>query len=101
MIEIVENYLLCKIKKAKTEPHHLDRVANLLFTTPSHFSLDYLADQACLSPRQFERKFIERIGVSPKLYSRISRFYQAFSFKEANPTVDWLTVALNFGYYDY
>jgi AraC-like DNA-binding protein len=101
MIEIVENYLLCKIKKVKTEPHHLDKVANLLYANPSRFSLDYLADQSCLSPRQFERKFTERMGVNPKLYSRISRFYQAFSFKEANPATDWLTIALNFGYHDY
>lgn len=101
MIEIVENYLLDRSKKVKIEAHPLDKIGNILLSNPNRFSLDYLADQACLSPRQFERKFTERMGVSPKLYSRISRFYQAFSFKEANPTTDWLTTALNFGYHDY
>jgi hypothetical protein len=41
------------------------------------------------------------MGVGPKLFSRISRFYQAFEYKETHSNVDWLTVALQFGYSDY
>ena len=34
-------------------------------------------------------------------YSRISRFSKAFFFKEANPSIDWLSISLRFGYADY
>ena len=54
-----------------------------------------------LSPRQFNRKFTERIGIGPKLYSRIIRFYRAYKYKEKNPFADWLTVAVQFDYADY
>jgi AraC-like DNA-binding protein len=101
MIEIIEHYLIQKSKKIKIEINLLDKIGDILLNHPMKFSLDWLADQACLSPRQFERKFTERMGISPKLYSRINRFYQAFICKENNPHLDWLSVALQFGYNDY
>jgi len=101
MIAIVEDYLLGKVRMVKTDAHPIDRVASCLFTNPFKFSLDWLAKQACLCPRQFNRKFTERLGVGPKLYSRVVRFYQAYQYKENHPQDDWLTVALLFGYTDY
>src|SRR5690606_21448901 len=101
MIERAEEYMSYKLKKLKKDSHPIDNIANVLLLNPRPFSLDGLATQANLSSRQFERKFVERIGVGPKLYSRISRFYQAFEYKETHPEVDWLTLALDFGYTDY
>lgn len=101
MIERAEDYLLRKLRTAKTGTHSIDRIGTLLLHNPIPFSLDWLANQANLSPRQFERKFSERMGIGPKLYSRISRFYQTFDYKEKHPNVDWLTVAVQYGYTDY
>ena len=41
------------------------------------------------------------MGIGPKLFSRISRFHQAFMWKEANLQADWFTIAVNFGYTDF
>lgn len=101
MIAIVERYLLTKIRLVKTNVHAVDKIGHILLHNPNRFSLDWLADQACLSPRQLERKFVERLGIGPKLFSRISRFHKAFLWKEAHPQTDWLTVAVNFGYTDF
>ncbi len=101
MLEVVEYYLISKINKLKVDAHLLDKVATCLLTNPCRFSLDWLARQACLCPRQFNRRFTERMGVGPKLYSRIVRFYKAYQYKEAHPEEDWLSVALLFGYTDY
>jgi AraC-like DNA-binding protein len=101
MIERVEAYLIQKLRIIQIGAHPLDRIGALLLHNPTPFSLDWLADQSNLSPRQFERKFNERIGIGPKLFSRISRFYQAFDYREKHPTTDWLTVAVEFGYTDY
>lgn len=101
MVERAEEYLLKKLKGVKKDKHSIDKIGNLLLHNPNPFSLDWLANQANLSPRQFERKFSERMGVSPKLYSRISRFFQTFQYKETHPNLDWLTVAVHFGYTDY
>jgi len=101
MIIVVEDYLINKIKKLTADTHPLDKVASCLFISPSRFSLDWLAKQSCLCSRQFNRKFTERIGVGPKLYSRVVRFYKAYQYKETHPQDDWLAIALLFGYADY
>lgn len=101
MIEVVEDYLLKKIKAVKTDAHLIDQVAAQLFSNPARFSLDWLANQSCLCPRQFNRRFTERMGVGPKLYSRVVRFFKAYQYKETHPHDDWLTIALLFGYSDY
>ncbi|UFH57591.1 helix-turn-helix domain-containing protein [Spirosoma sp. KNUC1025] len=111
MIERVEQYMVSKLKKVRREAHPIDRIGKLLLDNPVPFSLgwpgldwpglDWLAGQANLSPRQFERKFSERMGIGPKLYSRISRFFQTITYKERHPDQDWLTVAVEFGYTDY
>ncbi|MBD2756347.1 helix-turn-helix domain-containing protein [Spirosoma validum] len=101
MIEIVEQYLLEKTRQVKSDRHAVDKIGTLLLHNPTRFSLDWLADQACLSPRQLERKFVERMGIGPKLFGRIARFHKAFLWKEAHPQADWLSVAVNFGYTDF
>jgi AraC-like DNA-binding protein len=101
MITVVNEYLITKLKKITADTHALDQVAANLFTDPTRFSLDWLANQSCLCQRQFNRKFIERMGVGPKLYSRVVRFYKAYQYKETHPQEDWLTIAFLFGYTDY
>ena len=101
MIAIVEEYLINKIRKVKADTHPLDQVATSLLINPTRFSLDWLAGQSCLCQRQFNRKFIERMGIGPKLYSRIVRFHKAYQYKEAHPQENWMSVAFLFGYVDY
>jgi len=101
MVERTEEFMLSKFHRLKKDPHPIDKVAQVLLMNPHPFSLDWLSSQANMSSRQFERKFVERIGIGPKLFSRISRFHQAFQFKDTHPEVDWLTLALDFGYTDY
>jgi transcriptional regulator GlxA family with amidase domain len=101
MVQVVENYLLSKINKARKDHYFIDEIAAFMLAHPSKFSLDDIANQACLSPRQFNRKFTQRLGIGPKLYSRIIRFYRAYKYKEQNPSADWLSVAVLFNYSDY
>lgn len=101
MVEVVESYLVRRFAKATRHVPPVDRAAMRLTADPLHVSLSWLARQACLSPRQLNRKFTERIGVGPKLYSRLVRFHRAYLFKVAHPSIAWPAVALEFGYTDY
>jgi AraC-like DNA-binding protein len=101
MVEVVESYLVRSMTRAARKALPVDRAAERLASDPVGASLDWVARQACLSPRQLNRKFTERIGVGPKLYSRLVRFHQAYLFRKAHPTIAWSTVALEFGYTDY
>lgn len=101
IIPLIEAYLWHRINQRKSESHPIDRVYRIIAERPSLFSLDALADQACLSASQFERRFIQQIGISPKLFARTNRFYKAYQLKDQNSSLDWLTIALQTGYSDY
>lgn len=100
LVPQLEGYLWRKICKMKLDWYPLDRVAYLM-TKPHSFSIEHLADMACLSLSQFERRFLLQAGIPPKPFTRINRFYQAYTLKEADPHLNWLGVALYTGYHDY
>ncbi|KAA9331414.1 AraC family transcriptional regulator [Hymenobacter busanensis] len=101
MIALVEQYLLRKVAALKTEAHAVDHVARLMLQPHEQpRSVDWLAAQACLSTRQFERKFLERVGMSPKLFARVARFARAYRLKDQQPALDWQDVVYQCGYYD-
>jgi len=95
---IVQNYFLLKLASVK----------ELL---PIDFALQYLlenynteigriASMACMSIRTFERKCQERLGMSAKMYARITRFHKAYKTLETQPNISWTDLYYNAGYYD-
>lgn len=106
MIQIVEAFLHYLIRRQPTVHSRfnrlpIDRVVQFMLRNPLQTDLDWLADQACLSTRQFYNSFVQRMGVSPKLYSRIARFDRTMKLKSTQPDKDWLSIAIDMGYYDY
>ncbi len=101
MVLVVESFLLKQINRGVKELHRLDQVSNLIFKTDKVLNVEWLAKESCLSLRQYERKFIERMGVSPKYFSKVVRFENAFRMKNKEPYLDWLSIAIRCGYFDY
>jgi AraC-like DNA-binding protein len=101
MIQVVECFLTHLIKSAKIRQHRVDTISQKMLQHGECFSVDAFLKEACLSHRQFDRKFLERVGISPKQYLQVIRFDKAFRMKNRNPEKDWLTIALHCGYYDY
>ena len=101
IIEIAESFLKYAANRSKQNIHRVDRVSSLILHQSHPVSIDWLADQACLSPRQFHRKFTERMGIGPKLFDKVVRFEKAFRMKNAYPHLDWLSIAIACGYHDH
>jgi AraC-like DNA-binding protein len=59
-----------------------------------------LADQTSLCVRQYERRFLDEIGIAPKLFARITRYQMALDAKMTTPARPWLHIAHDFGYHD-
>lgn len=99
-IEAINKYLLNQLKK-----NHRDDVAvNAAIEAIEHYkgriAIDQLAFYLGISCRHLERKFKERIGVTPKQFCRNLRFKNVYKNIENSPHVDWTDVALSCGYYD-
>lgn len=101
MLSILNNYFESKVLHLRNNIQPIDKVALLILKNPQEFNLEKTAKDACLSYRQFEKRFAQLIGITPKYYARICRFYQAYELKEIQPKLDWLSVAIRTGYNDY
>jgi AraC-like DNA-binding protein len=101
MISIIESFLISLLQKQKISTIPADEVFNIINTAKMKYSLSWLANQACLSPRQFERKAYQFLGVSPQLFARIVRFNESYKMRLHSPHEDWLSIAVACGYHDY
>jgi len=99
MIHLIESFLLKKVKKAK-ESLPIDHTFNLLITSPEQYSIEKLANLSCVSIRQFERQFLNRLGTPPTMFIRQARFAKAFHLKRGRPGISWTSIAYECGYFD-
>jgi AraC-like DNA-binding protein len=95
----IDDFLLQRLHKVK-EQQPVDHSLAMLVKGGGLIAIDRLATEACLSNRQFERKFKERIGFSPKFFSRLVRFSNAWQLKENNSGISWTKIAYECGYFD-
>ena len=100
MIQIVEIYFTELMLKSKRDILPVDRLISLVTQDPD-CSIDWVARNAFLSPRQLERKFDERIGINPKTFLRIARFNLSYWLHLKNPGLSWFNIAMSCGYTDY
>lgn len=63
-------------------------------------SAEVLSKKVFVGERQIQRAFSENIGITPKLYGRLSRFGLAAQMQLKNPGVSWTRVSHECGYAD-
>ena len=100
MLSVAETFLMKRLCSLKKDAHPMDELVKRM-VTGYNCTLDSFIHDACLSHRQFDRKFLERTGIGAKEFMRVVRFYRAYLYKNQWPEKDWLTIALDCGYYDY
>jgi AraC-like DNA-binding protein len=100
MIEAAETWLLRRVGACHRDFDATDWAAARLVAGEAR-SLQRLAQQAGLNVRTFHRTFRERMGVSPKLFARIARLDRMIRARNAAPETDWLSLAIEAGFYDH
>jgi AraC-like DNA-binding protein len=98
-IRAMEEYLLPFALRARGRTLIL-RTAQHMLNCKGAIRIDEIAHQAALSMRQYERRFVEEIGMTPKLFARTTRFQRALDTKRLFPDRPWLSIAHEFGYFD-
>jgi AraC-like DNA-binding protein len=76
------------------------RIAQAMIRNNGSVRVSELAHETGLGLRQFERRFGQEIGISPKLYARIIRFEAALQRRAIAPTARWTDIAHDLGYHD-
>lgn len=96
MIDIIQSYLLKKVSMLKGMLP-VEQVLMQNIQNGDLSNIDRLAKQACVSTRQLERQFLERIGMPPKLFARLAR---SWYMRERNEEISWISIAHSCGYAD-
>lgn len=99
-IQILESFFWDKIKFNSYEYSHVDNALKIMYAQNGNVSIDELSNLINISKRQFERKFKEEVGLSPKSNSRIIRFQQVVKELEQNKFVSLTKTAHDFSYHD-
>ncbi len=75
-------------------------IAEHIFLLEGAVHISRLAGDVGLGLRQFERRFRESMGMSPKMFARVARFQSALDAKIAAPQRSWLEIAHHLRYHD-
>lgn len=99
-IQHIEAYFIQNLKNIFEPESQIVYAVNLIRQTRGQLSLAEVASKSCLSLRHFERKFKTTIGISPKTFSKITKFKHTIAYLEKYPDASILDVAVDCGYYD-
>jgi len=99
MADIIQNWLFGKVHRLKKEIP-IDKALPYIIKNGTPNNIAEIASHSCVSIRQLERLFQQRIGLSPQFYVRLVRFTKAWIIKENNPSINWSTLAHQCGYFD-
>lgn len=99
---VADAYLssLLQKKKFTDNMNRISYIIHSINTQKGLINIDALAVNVNMSIRNFERHFVEQIGIPAKLYCCIARFNRALELKLKNPQLLWTSIAQQTGYFD-
>jgi len=97
-VQIANGFFLA-IPAPVLKSREMDSVIRAMIAKNGCIRVQNLAHDAGLSVRQFERRFITALGISPKVYARILRF-EAALHRKSETGHNWTTLAHDLGYHD-
>lgn len=95
---ILADFLLMRLRHNTPTDNRIITSIRQVIHINQHKTVAQLADAFNLSPRQFDRRFKEYAGFSPKSYLRLIRFQDAIKQYGSNKSLT--QIALECGYYD-
>lgn len=78
----------------------IDIAARMLIESGGQKRINALAEWAGLSERQFARRFVAQVGLTPKLYARAIRLNTMLKARQSRPEATWTELAHAAGYAD-
>ncbi len=102
MVSLADKFLMGFLNKQRAvyKNDGITRISHQLSINLSAINISQYASQANMSIRNFERRFSEQVGTSPKLFCRLLRFNTAVKSKISHPEKSWNDIAFDSGYYD-
>ena len=99
-IMLAEKYLRKKVEETNIDFGYLNRAAEIIRKTKGFIKIEELAKKSFISMRQLEREFVNKIGITPKMYMRISRLNEVNRVLESRRELKLTDVTYECGFSD-
>lgn len=91
----------CLLQALPDQPARMQAAIQVIQSSHGNISPITIASQVNMSPRNFERVFLQQVGTSAKTFSRIVRCLSAKKALQKQPASNLLSLAINYGYHDH
>jgi AraC-like DNA-binding protein len=98
--DFLEKFVLHFYNVRKPAPDLVDEAANLIVANHGKVNINELCNEIFISRRQFERRFLQKVGLSPKYYARLRRIGYICSVMAGKEDVNWQDLYYDLDYYD-
>jgi len=99
-IEIIETFLLDKLKNKSTIDNIVKTAIDTIFSTGGSVSINAILKNDVSKRRQLERKFMKQIGISPKQLGKVIRMQTALQMLLDQKSESFTAIAYESEYYD-
>lgn len=99
-IALLDQFLVNQLRQIQPVNTAIHEAVNHIFRYNGIVRMDDLLRVAFMSRRNFERKFLEQVGVSPKYYARLRRISRICHLMNIAQTSDWQYFTGAGDYYD-
>ncbi|MDY6911826.1 MAG: helix-turn-helix domain-containing protein [Chloroflexota bacterium] len=99
-VSILEHYIARHLKEDIPVDSTLNNAMHFIYASKGNIRISDLAKRLQVSHRQLDRKFNTWLGMSPKAFCRIVRFQSALKVLPGALAEDFISIALESGYYD-
>lgn len=99
-IEVLNNFLMKHLKVAKSRVSIIDDAIDIIDKNEGLVTIESVANQIKISRRYLEKRVLQKVGISPKLYARLRRFSILSNKIAHGNNIDWQDMVLESGYHD-
>lgn len=99
-VKLMDEFLLHQLAGAHPKRDFMDEALFQIRASGGSLRLSSLAEDLQISLRTLQRKFKDRVGISPKSFARIVRFNRIIRSIPNQESPDWYDLVFQGGYYD-
>ena len=99
-IGLLNHFLSIQLMKNESRFDVVDFTANQILEAKGLVNISDMMNNLFMCRRQFERKFFQKVGLSPKFYARTRRLGYLCSLMAGKREVNWQHMLYDCGYYD-
>ncbi len=100
-LDLIEAFFLKKLYQlGKERDEVFDLFVHAIMTHKGDINIEQLSKSLSISKKTVERKFLSKLGLTPKKYCRIVRMFNALKIPENSNPQKLSTIAIDHGFYD-